>query len=96
MGWASLRDLPPAADMSHPDGAEVDATFARDRRPVRRRLAGPATRAADRSAGRATEPEQRFLGGLVAGELRQGALASMVTDAVARAAGLPADDVRHA
>ena len=32
----------------------------------------------------------------MAGELRQGALASLVTDAVARAAGLPADAVRHA
>ena len=42
--------------------------------------------------GRATEPEQRFLSGLVAGELRQGALASLVVDAVARATDLPADD----
>ncbi|NMD55801.1 MULTISPECIES: ATP-dependent DNA ligase [Tsukamurella] len=46
--------------------------------------------------GRATAAEQRFLIGLVTGELRQGALAGVVTDAVARAAEVPLETVRRA
>src|SRR5688572_9500004 len=38
---------------------------------------------------RATGPEQQFLAGLLTGELRQGALESLVLDAIARAVGLP-------
>jgi DNA ligase-1 len=45
---------------------------------------------------RATAEEQRFLGMLVGGELRQGALAGIVTDAVAAAAGIDAAAVRRA
>ena len=40
-------------------------------------------------AAAATEPEQHLLAALVAGELRQGALESLVTDALAKATGLP-------
>jgi len=46
--------------------------------------------------GRATPAEQRFLFGLLSGELRQGALEGVMTDAVARAASVPAEDVRRA
>ena len=46
--------------------------------------------------GRATETEQRFLFGLLSGELRQGALEGVMTDAVARAASVPVADVRRA
>ncbi|MEE2034626.1 ATP-dependent DNA ligase [Rhodococcus chondri] len=45
---------------------------------------------------RATTAEQRFLVQLLGGELRQGALEGVMTDAVARAAGLPAEPVRRA
>jgi DNA ligase-1 len=45
---------------------------------------------------RGTEPEQRFVWGLLTGELRQGALEGIMAEAVARAAGLPADRVRRA
>jgi DNA ligase-1 len=45
---------------------------------------------------RATAEEQRFLGALIMGELRQGALEGVVTDAVARASALPAERVRRA
>ncbi|MGR7026982.1 ATP-dependent DNA ligase [Geodermatophilus sp. URMC 62] len=44
----------------------------------------------------ATAEEQRFLVGLLTGELRQGALEGVVLDAVAAAAGVPADLVRRA
>jgi DNA ligase-1 len=46
--------------------------------------------------GRATAEEQQFLTALIMGELRQGALEGVVTDAVARAAGLPVERVRRA
>lgn len=46
--------------------------------------------------GRATAAEQRFLVGLITGELRQGALAGVVTDAVARAAEVPLETVHRA
>ena len=44
----------------------------------------------------ATEAEQAFLGRLLLGELRQGALEGIVADAVARAAGVPLPVVRRA
>ncbi|MCB0972810.1 MAG: hypothetical protein KDA97_14990, partial [Acidimicrobiales bacterium] len=46
--------------------------------------------------GRATEAEARFVARLLGGELRQGANAGVMTDAVARAAGVPAATVRRA
>ena len=45
---------------------------------------------------KATEPEQRFLTGLLMGELRQGALEGIMLEALARASRLPADQVRRA
>lgn len=45
---------------------------------------------------KATEEEQRFLIRLMLGELRQGALEGVMTEAIARAADVPASDVRRA
>jgi DNA ligase-1 len=45
---------------------------------------------------RATEREQDFLARLVLGELRQGALEGVMADAIAKAAGVAASDVRRA
>jgi ATP-dependent DNA ligase I len=45
---------------------------------------------------RATEDERRFLVRLLAGDLRQGALDGVMTEAVASAAGVPAAEVRRA
>ena len=46
--------------------------------------------------GRATEAEQRFLVRLLIGELRQGALAGVMADAIASAASVPVGEVRRA
>ena len=46
--------------------------------------------------GRTTEPEADFVKRLFTGELRQGALAGLMTDAIAKAAGVPGDLVRRA
>jgi DNA ligase 1 len=97
VGWATLRDLPPAAE---PPPAlqllEVDTALGRIRD-----LTGPGSQAARRQElhglfARATEREQRFLRGLLMGEIRQGALEGVMVDAIARAAGVSAGDVRRA
>ena len=96
VGWRSLRSLPgPAAEPSLTI-LEVDAAFA-----AMAALAGPGSSAARTAAlrelwTRATGPEQQLLAGLVSGELRQGASAGVVADAVARAAGIPVAMVRRA
>ena len=96
VGWAALRDLPSPAKTATLEIAEVDEAFAR---AAGARGAGSV--AARREAltslfGRATESEQRFLTMLVGGELRQGALAGIMTDAVARAAEVEVSAVRRA
>lgn len=96
LGWASLRHLPPPAATPTLAVREVDAAFEKIAA-----LSGAGSEAARSAAaaalfGAATEREQAFLRGLVAGELRQGALDSVVVDAVAEAAGVPADAVRRA
>ena len=96
VGWATLRSLPEPASEPSLTVAAVDAAFAE-----LAALAGPGSQAARREAisallASATAEEQRFLRGLVAGELRQGALESIVVDGLARATSLPAADVRRA
>lgn len=96
LGYAALRDLPPPATTATLTVRDVDAAFA-----SMAALEGPGSAQARSTAaaalfGAATEREQSFLRGLVAGELRQGALDSVVVDAVAEAAGVPAAAVRRA
>ena len=45
---------------------------------------------------RATAPEQEFLKGLIVGEIRQGALEGIMVEALAKASGIPAAQVRRA
>ena len=96
VGWAALRDAPDPAPGPSLTVAEVDATFGRIGR-----LAGPGSQAERRRLvaelfGRATAAEQRFLIGLLSGELRQGALEGVMVEAIARAAGVPGAEVRRA
>jgi len=96
VGWAALRELPAPAAAPELTLAEVDAAFA-----AIGALAGPGSQAARRERlaallGRATEPEQRFLRALLAGDLRQGALEGVMAEAAARAAGVPAAELRRA
>ena len=96
VGWASLRDMPTAATEPSLTVDEVDETFGRVGA-----LSGAGSQADRRAAlaelfSRATESEQRFLYGLLSGELRQGALDGVMTDAIARAAGVPVTEVRRA
>jgi ATP-dependent DNA ligase I len=99
VGYAALRDLlaAPAAGTGPPlTVAETDAVFAEVGA-----VTGTGAQAARRRllAGlfaRADAAERGFLIRLLAGELHQGALEGVMIEAVARAAGVPAGEVRRA
>lgn len=96
LGWAALKQLPPPAPTPTLTVADVDAAM--ERIAV---MAGAGSGTARRDElralmARATTQEQRFLAGLVLGEVRHGALEGVAAEAVAAAAGLPAPDVRRA
>jgi DNA ligase-1 len=97
VGWASLRDLPSHA--TPPPTLELrEAHAALDRIAAATGKGSQATRRrelAELFSG-TTEPERRFLLGLLSGELRQGALEGIMVEAVAKAAGVPASEVRRA
>jgi len=97
IGWATLRDIRPPpvreptlsvgdVDRAIVELAEVSGagSVARRRDLLHDLLA------------RATEPEQRMLVAVVGGELRQGALAGVVTSSVASATGVTVAAVRRA
>jgi DNA ligase-1 len=96
VGYASLRDRPPpAAEPTLTVGA-VDAAIAEISV-----VAGAGSQARRRDLlgalfGAATADEQRLLIGLFGGELRQGAQAGLLADAIASAAGVPLTAVRRA
>jgi DNA ligase-1 len=96
VGWRGLADLPEPAPSPSVGVAEVHATLEEISA-----LTGAGSGAARREAvarlfARLTADEQRYLRGLVTGEVRQGALDSVVLDAIAEAAGVPAASVRRA
>jgi ATP-dependent DNA ligase I len=96
VGWASLRDVPPAADTASLTVQRVHATFNEIGA-----TAGAGSQARRAALLRelfesATAGEQLFLRRLLGGELRQGALLGVMTDAIAKASGLPVAAVRRA
>ena len=96
VGWGTLRDGFPPADRPTLTLSDVDAGFS-----AIGTVSGKGSAAARKALvselfGRATEDEQRFLYGLLSGELRQGALEGVMTEAVARAASVPVAEVRRA
>ena len=97
VGYSTLGggSVSPAADPSL-DLLEVDRTFESLKST---RGAGSAGRKVELLKGifsRATAEEQRFLIGLLGGEIRQGALEGIMLDALARASGVPLERVRRA
>ena len=96
IGWAALRDTPSPAGSPTLVIGEVDGAFSR---LASASGAGSVAVRRDELSGllrRATEDEQRFLRMLVGGELRQGALAGIMVDAVARAAEVEVAAIRRA
>jgi DNA ligase-1 len=96
VGWAALREPPPPAPEATLTVAQVDAAL--DRLAAISGSGSQAARRAELGAllARATASEQAFLTAVVLGDLRQGALAGVLGDAVARAAEVPLADVRRA
>jgi len=96
VGWAALRSRPPPARNATLTVGGVDATFSEIAAVSGK--GAQARRAALLAAlfAAATDTEQTFLVRLLGGELRQGALAGIMADAVANAAGIPAAVVQRA
>ncbi|HYK31486.1 MAG TPA: ATP-dependent DNA ligase, partial [Streptosporangiaceae bacterium] len=109
VGYAALMDLTAQPEPGRDDGdasalpatpvltlTDTDATF-----EAIGAMLGPGSQAQRRATlaaliGRATESERSFLFRLIAGDLGQGALEGVMTEAVALAAGVPAPAVRRA
>ena len=90
LGWRSMQALPEPAAESSLTVREVHEAFEHISG-----LSGAGSQAARAEAtaslfGRATADEQRWLRGLVTGEVRQGALDSLVQEGLAAAGGVPA------
>ncbi len=97
VGWASLRDLPPAA--APPPTLELlDVHASLDRLASTTGKGSQAARKGELANifSRAIDGERRFLFALFSGEIRQGALEGLMVEAVAKAADVPASEVRRA
>jgi DNA ligase-1 len=96
VGYASLRDLPAPADTPSLTVDAVDTAFDRISAVAGKGSQAERRRLVTELFAAATADEQRFLIGLVSGELRQGAQAGLLADAVARAAAVEPSLVRRA
>jgi DNA ligase-1 len=96
VGWAALRDAPPSAESPTLTVAAVDEAFTRIGALAGKGSAAARRRMVGELLSAATADEQYFLVRLLSGELRQGALDGVMTEAVARAAEVPVADVRRA
>jgi len=96
LGWRSMQSLPAPAASPTLTVVEVHEAFERIAA-----LSGSGSQAARAAAtaelfGRATAEEQPWLRGIVTGEVRQGALDSLVQEGLAAAGGVPLAAVRRA
>ncbi|AXG76331.1 ATP-dependent DNA ligase [Streptomyces paludis] len=96
VGWNALKDPPPPAGRATLTVHRVDDTFT-----ALAAVAGPGAQGERRRLvrellGAATEEEQRFLVGLISGEIRQGALDAVAVEALAETSGARPDAVRRA
>jgi DNA ligase-1 len=98
LGPAAVRDASPGTAAPEPalTVGEVDAAFDRIAGTSGPGSTAERARLLSGLLARATAEEQAFLVRLIFGELRQGALAGLMAEALAAAAGVPADEVRRA
>ena len=96
VGWAALRDVPGPAEAESLTVLAVDEAFTRIGAVAGKGSAAERKRLVGELFGAATRDEQYFLVRLLSGELRQGALDGVMTDAVARASAVPVAEVRRA
>ena len=96
VGWATLRQLPPPAETASLAVLDVDTRLA-----DLGTLSGAGSQARRKTLVQSlfaalTGDEQRHLVGIISGELRQGAQAGLLADAIATAAGVAPGAVRRA
>jgi DNA ligase-1 len=96
VGWAALRSVPAPAQASSLTVLAVDKAFSRIGAIAGKGSAAERKRLVAELFAAATAEEQYFLVRLLSGELRQGALDGVMTDAVAKAAEVPGAEVRRA
>ncbi|MBU9764335.1 ATP-dependent DNA ligase [Mycobacterium sp. TNTM28] len=96
VGWATLRSLPAPAATPELTVDGVDERFTRIGAVAGKGSQALRAELVHELFRTATKDEQTFLRRLLSGELRQGALAGVMTDAVARASDIPATEVRRA
>ncbi len=96
LGWRAMAELPVCAEHPTVGLTEVDETLERIGALAGAGSMGARRDAVDTLFGRLTADEQEFLRALVTGNVRQGALDSVMLDAIAEAAGLEAPLVRRA
>lgn len=98
VGWRGLvaaRDIAAVEDSTLTIG-DVDAAFTAIAGLSGSGSSGRRSEAVEALFGAASPAEQKFLGRLISGELRQGALAGVMADAIAVASKLELDVVRRA
>ncbi|MFJ7071317.1 ATP-dependent DNA ligase [Streptomyces sp. NPDC098781] len=96
IGWKVLsREVPPAAEPTL-TVREVDARLSELGKVSGTGSQAERARLVGTLMGAATADEQRFLFGLITGEVRQGALDAVAVEGLAQATGAPAADVRRA
>jgi len=97
VGYAAIRDsVAPAGETAALEIVDVDRAFTALAEIKGRGADGQRRELLRGLMARATAPEQRFLSALLFGEIRQGALEGVMVEALARASGAPADEVRRA
>src|SRR6202012_5281425 len=96
VGWAALRSVPAPAAASSLTVLGVDEAFSRIGAVAGKGSAAERKRLVAELFALATAEEQYFLVRLLSGELRQGALDGVMTDAGAKASEVPVGEVRRA
>jgi DNA ligase-1 len=98
LGGAAVRNAMPGSAAAEPSLTllEVDGDFERISTISGSGSTAERSRLLSGLLARATADEQSFLVRLIYGELRQGALAGLMAEALAAAAEVPADEVRRA
>jgi DNA ligase-1 len=97
IGWATLGSArPDPAAAPSLTLMDVDQTFTALQGIKGKNSAAERRRVLGELMGRATADEQSYLFAMSVGEVRHGALEGVMTEAVAKAAGLPSDKVRRA
>jgi DNA ligase-1 len=98
LGWSAMAAARAAGTSADPrlELVEVDATFEKIAQTKGTGAARTRQQLLSSLFAHATGTEQEFLIRLISGELRQGALEGLLTEAIAKASGAPADAVRQA